>query len=238
MFLRRMFGILARMAKLDGRIDEDEVRAAKGAFGRFPDALARRKFCIGVFNSAKNGRKSLDELAGEFEALATPLECLSLYELLWDIACASGVLLAVHKAALRDVCAPLGLPPEYFRVFYRRRRATFREGSASGDDTRRKTDSREESRRQESSRRQGRSEQRKEPPPHQKTPFEAACELLGCSVTDSVEKLRCAYREAAKRYHPDILRAKGLPEEQVKEASELMAAINAAWELICHERNL
>lgn len=56
-----------------------------------------------------------------------PEDCLAFYELLWDIACAKGVLKPSHKNALRDLCVPLGLPPNYFVIFYRRRSATFRE---------------------------------------------------------------------------------------------------------------
>lgn len=66
MFLRRLFGILARMAKIDGKVDAWEVHAAEGAFARFPRAMARRKFCVAVFNSAKNGRTPIGRLAAEF----------------------------------------------------------------------------------------------------------------------------------------------------------------------------
>ena len=91
MFLRRLFGILARMAKIDGKVDAWEAHAAEGAFARFPRATARRKFCASVFNSAKNGRTPLRDLAAEFEReWANPEDCLALYELLWDIACAKG----------------------------------------------------------------------------------------------------------------------------------------------------
>ena len=128
MFLRRLFGILAKMAKVDGKVDAWEAHAAEGAFARFPRAMARRKFCVSVFNSSKNGRTPLCSLAAEFEKeWAMPEDCLAVYELLWDIACAKGVLKPSHKNALRDLCVPLGLPPNYFTFFYRRRSASFRE---------------------------------------------------------------------------------------------------------------
>ena len=43
MFLRRLFGMLAKMAKADGKVDAWETHAAEGAFARFPRAAARRK---------------------------------------------------------------------------------------------------------------------------------------------------------------------------------------------------
>ena len=128
MFLRRLFGILAKMAKADGKVDAWETHAAEGAFARFPRADARRKFCAGVFNTAKNGRTSLERLAAEFAAnWAKPEDCLAVYELLWDIACAKGVLNPAHKEILRTVCVSLKLPEPYFGIFYRKRRSTFRE---------------------------------------------------------------------------------------------------------------
>jgi len=242
MFLRRLFGILARMAKVDGKVDAWETHAAEGAFARFPRANARRKFCASVFNSSKNGRTPLRDLAEEFEKeLATPEDCLAVYELLWDIACAKGVLKPSHKNVLRDLCAPLGLPTNYFTFFYRRRSATFRE--VEEEEPRREGGARKErksSRQRRKTEWDGESEQRKTPPPPPppKDPVLEAYELLGCRSSDPDHVLRRAYREAAKRHHPDMLRARGCSERQVREASEMMIRINAAWELICEERKM
>ena len=240
LFLRRLFGILARMAKMDGKIDAWEVHAAEGAFARFPRAKARRKFCVAAFNAAKNGRMPLPKLAAEFASeMATPETCLAVYELLWDIACAKGVLKPVHKEALKDLCVPLGLPPNYFAIFYRRRSATFRE--VADDEPRSDTGARtgrKSSRRRKKSEQDARSEQRQSPPPPPKDKLQEAYELLGCRSSDSDDVLRRAYREAAKRHHPDMLRARGCSDRQVAEAGEMMSRINAAWEVICDERKL
>ena len=66
MFLRRLFGMLAKMAKADGKVDAWEIHAAEGAFARFPRAAARRKFCVRVFNESKRSRISLYRQACEF----------------------------------------------------------------------------------------------------------------------------------------------------------------------------
>lgn len=241
MFLRRLFGILAKMAKVDGKVDAWEVHAAEGAFARFPRAQIRRKFCVSVFNSSKNGRTPLRCLAAEFEKeWATPEDCLAVYELLWDIACAKGVLKPSHKNALRDLCVPLGLPPNYFAIFYRRRCASFREVEEEEPRHENKSHKSRKSTRQQRRTDQGkRSEQRRQPPPPPpKTPLQEAYELLGCHGTDPDDVLRRAYRAAAKRHHPDLMRARGCSERQVSEASEMMSRINAAWEVICEERKL
>ncbi|MBQ3288713.1 MAG: TerB family tellurite resistance protein [Kiritimatiellae bacterium] len=237
MFLRRLFGILARMAKVDGKVDAWEVNAAVGAFARFPRAAARRKFCVSVFNSSKNGRTPLRTIAAEFEKKwAAPEDCLAVYELLWDIACAKGVLRPSHKNALRDLCVPLGLPPNYFTFFYRRRCASFRE--VADDDPRSEAHKGRRSSRQKRNTEQGKKSERRRQPPPPKTPLQEAYDLLGCRSSDTNDVLRRAYREAAKRHHPDMLRARGCSERQICEACETMSRINAAWEVICNERKL
>ena len=54
----------------------------------------------------------------------------------------------------------------------------------------------------------------------------------------SNDELRTAYREKAKRLHPDILRAQGLSEELLGRANEQMSRINAAWDEIKKERGI
>ena len=83
MFLRRLFGMLAKMAKADGKVDAWETHAAEGAFARFPRAAARRKFCVRVFNESKRSRISLYRQAWEFSnKYASAADCLAVYELL------------------------------------------------------------------------------------------------------------------------------------------------------------
>ncbi len=50
--------------------------------------------------------------------------------------------------------------------------------------------------------------------------------------------MKKAYRALAKKYHPDTLRAQGLPDEMVGRANERMARINAAWDAVKTARGL
>ena len=70
--------------------------------------------------------------------------------------------------------------------------------------------------------------------PHRLDPYE----VLGCRRTDSDETVKQAFREKAKSLHPDILRAKGLSAELLKQASDQMARVNEAWSEIRKERGL
>ena len=201
---------------------------------------------------------------------ATPEECLAAYEVLWDIACATGVLKPPHKSNLEFVCKFLNLPGEYFSIFYRRRSGTFREWSQQ-DEMR----EREEARRREAARRaeadrsaeewwRREAQQRKnheeawardyqkrmwdwfrahfndapQQPPRKVSPLQAEYDLLGCPADTTDEAARNAYRMAAKKYHPDILRAGGMPEAEVRKAGAMMAKVNEAWEKIRKARGI
>ena len=63
-------------------------------------------------------------------------------------------------------------------------------------------------------------------------------DILGCDSDATDDELRRAYRAQAKKHHPDLLRAQGLPEEMVARATEQMARINNAWEEIKRARGI
>ena len=234
MFLRRLMGMLGKMAKADGKIDAWETHAAEGAFARFPRAAARRKFCVRVFNESKRARLSLYRQAWEFShKWASPEDCLAVYELLWDVSCATGVLKPIHKDNLRGVCKYLNLPDSYFSIYFRKRSGTFREWTsgeqAQHDEFRRATQG------QGSERSRRRSPP---PPPRPKTALQRAYDVIGCSSTDDDAAVRRAYRLAAKKCHPDVLRAAGASEGRIAVATEQMARINDAWDTICKARGM
>ena len=64
----------------------------------------------------------------------------------------------------------------------------------------------------------------------------AAYATLGVSATASDEEIKAAYRELAKKNHPDLLRSQGLPDEMVVQATERMKRINEAWQIIRNAR--
>jgi DnaJ like chaperone protein len=66
----------------------------------------------------------------------------------------------------------------------------------------------------------------------------AAYSTLGCSQSDSDDKVKKAYRKLVSEYHPDKVTSKGLPEEFEKMAKAKFIEIQNAWDLIKKERNL
>ncbi|NOZ84735.1 MAG: DnaJ domain-containing protein [Deltaproteobacteria bacterium] len=56
--------------------------------------------------------------------------------------------------------------------------------------------------------------------------------VLGASPDDSMEEIKHKYRKLAQEYHPDVIMAKGLPEEFIKFANQKFQEIQDAYEKI------
>ena len=217
-FLRYLFSMLAKMAKADGYVDEQEVNMAERVFDRFEFASRRRPFCSVVFNEAKDNNISIYWYAEQFANQTSDVEvCIYIYDLLWDIACADGWLHPAEKDILQNICDFLHVPKTYYDINYCRRRANFVEGDKRT--ARRGTKG--------TSTQQG---ERNGPYVSGKSSILEAYALLESESTATLEELKSAYRRLAKRYHPDLLRANGVPEEMIVAATEQMAQVNAAWE--------
>lgn len=63
-------------------------------------------------------------------------------------------------------------------------------------------------------------------------------EVLEISRSASNDEIKKAYRDKAKKLHPDILKAQGLSDALIAKANDQMARINAAWDEIKKERNI
>ena len=60
--------------------------------------------------------------------------------------------------------------------------------------------------------------------------------VLNCSVNDSFETVRKAYKKLSREYHPDAIQGKGLSESFVSFATEKMQEINEAYRMIKKEK--
>ena len=217
-FLTAASAMFAKMAKADGRVTADEIACVEEAFRRLGFTGEKREFCISVFRKAKDDGLTIFAYAAEFASCEPQVAVReTLYSMLWDLACADGDVSAAELSILRNITMHLGVRSVLFEYESDRRLGSRR--------------SRESSRRRSSGRGGGSQD-------YGAPSLGEAYATLGCSPASSDAELKRAYREMAKQNHPDVLRARGVPEELVKKANERMARVNAAWTEIKRARGL
>ena len=208
LFLYFVSALSAKIAKADGHIDTSEIAAMELSFRRLGLSEQQHKFCIETFKHSISSTESISSIARQLKASFFSVELKAvLYEILWDVACADGILTQDEKFALKTISEILEL---YSYERYYRQRVKQKEQKQTGQHIK---DS-------------GRMS------------LDDAYEILGCCNSDNDTVVKSAYRDKAKRNHPDLLKAQGLPEEMIDLATKRMAEINAAWEIIKRSRNL
>ena len=211
--------MLAKMAKADGRVSEAEIASVENAFSRLGFAAGTRRIAVEAFRRAKDDGHSIYEYANEFASVVMSLEVRELfYGMLWDLACVDGEISSEEDIILRAITVYLGIPPAWYAIYARERidNGSARRNYARG----------------------GRSESRGRRAEPSRDALAEAYATLGVSPTVKDDEVKKAYREKAKRYHPDTLRAQGLPDEMVDKATEQMARVNDAWAEIRRARGI
>lgn len=70
------------------------------------------------------------------------------------------------------------------------------------------------------------------------SPYENAMYLMGISRVTPVNEIKRIYRSMVRKYHPDLVKAKGLPEEMIAVYEKKTKEINEAYDIICKNRNI
>lgn len=214
-FLVSLFSMAAKMAKADGVADASEVRMAEQLFTLLNIQGPQREKLKNAFNAALLHPEGIYADADTVAAYVGQLEARAFfYELLWEIACADGVLASEEKEILIRICPHLKIPDFYFELNYLRRVSTFQEAHRHSQQT------------DEGSHVDGTAS------------LADAYATLGCHPEATDEEVRRAYRTSAKTYHPDVLRANNVPDEMIAVATRKMAALNEAWARIRRARGL
>jgi DnaJ like chaperone protein len=187
-----MISLGAKMAKSDGVVTKDEVRAFKKAF-KVSDA--EMKQAARVFNLAKQDvggyEACVEELITAFRGDRKMLEYV--LEGVFHIAKADGVLHPQEEEFLRQVAKRFGFTDAEF-TFMKARHTIAAE----------------------------------------RNPYD----VLGVKPSVSNEELRSQYRQLIAENQPDEFVARGMPKEFVLIATEKVAAIKQAYDVIAKERGI
>lgn len=224
-----LFVVAAKMAKADGHVDGSEVNVVLRLFEKFGITFEERGRYVVAFNEAVRANADVDSyvrtIADDF-----PKETrLFFYELLWDVACADGVIDDTELSLLRTWQVGMALDADVFdqnlrlRSRYRNHRQGYGRTDARGN---------------EYHSWENRSEQGRTFRSSSSSRLEEAYELLGGHSKMTNEELKSAYHAKAKAYHPDLLRAKGVPEDLIEIANAKMVKLNESWELIQKTRGV
>ena len=176
----------AKLAKADGTVTRDEVRAFREVFVIPPEEEAN---AAKVFNLARQDVAGFDVYARRIAALFDDGHeaLIDLLEGLFHIATADGEYHEAENAVLLEVASIFGLTDREFRSL----RARCVPDAA--------------------------------PDPY---------EVLGVTPDMSLSEIRKVWSRAVRDSHPDVMIARGVPEEAIRMAEQRLIAINRAWEEI------
>lgn len=116
-FLLGLSGLMAKIAQADGQVTEDEVALAEGFFRKMALTDAERAMVVGNFVTARRDGLNARDHARRFIAYANPTACEFLYDLLWRISRADGVVAEAEMGLLKEIALYLGLGEPTFDRF-------------------------------------------------------------------------------------------------------------------------
>jgi len=115
-FFTATFSVMGHVAKADGRVSRDEIRAAEQVMTSMNLSPDMRKAAIGLFNQGKQADFPLDNILRQFRSEVGRRTTLvrMFIEIQLQAAFADGVLHPKERQVLRHVCLSLGLSePEF-----------------------------------------------------------------------------------------------------------------------------
>jgi len=207
-FFSAVFSIMGHIAKVDGRVTQDEIDVARTMMQQMSLDEQQQKIAIELFNQGKQNDFDLDGVLMQFkQECRRHVTLMQMFiEVLLHAAYADGVMHPKEKEALKHITITLGFSSIKFQQLddmVRSQRNFNQGGSYAG----------------------GRQAPTRDM-------LKDAYVMLNVSKSSTDAEVKKSYRRLMNQHHPDKLVSKGMPEEMVKIATEKTQEIKAAYELI------
>src|SRR4051812_11550587 len=208
-FFRATFQVMGHLAKADGRVSEEEIRAARAIMNEFRLGEREVRFAIDLFTQGKESGFPLEATLQQLYRathnrpdLHRMFVQIQLQAALW-----AGNVEPVARKVLARVCAALDISAYelvQMEAILRMQQSSRQSGNASASIDR----------------------------------VAEAYNVLGLPSSASNAEVTKAYRRLMNQNHPDKLVARGLPESMMKVAEEKTRQIRAAYEVLREARKM
>ena len=208
-FFETTFLVMGHVAKADGRVTEEEIRAARGIMHRMQLRPEEVRRAIELFTEGKQPTANVEPRVRRLrQACGHQPELMQAFlEVQLEIALSHGSISAEERSVLWRIADLLGVG----RVALAQLEALLRAQRSFG---------------------QGAAAQPRE------SELSAAYQALGIESTATDKEIKTAYRRLMNQHHPDKLVAKGLPDSMMEVAKERTREIRAAYEVIKEHRGI
>lgn len=208
-FVRCLFQVMGHLAKADGRVSEDEIRAARSLMHRLGLGPAQMREAIRWFDSGKPSgfplSDSIDQLRSRYAQ--KPEQQALFLRLLMEVSLSKGVLHQRERAIIWTICTQLGVGRvelAQLEAMLRAQRGFRRSPEGSADTNR----------------------------------VEHAYKVLGVSKTNTNAEIKTAYRRLMNKNHPDKLASDNPGAEQLAEAQKKTREVRGAYEMLKARRSI
>ena len=210
-FFEAAFLVMGRLAKADGRVNEEEIQMATSLMNEMQLRAPQRREAIALFNKGKEGA-SMQEALLNFRQHADSSLIQMFLEMQLQACWADGRATEAEMRVMHEICRHLGVSRMAFVHLQQRFEAqrAFHSQHQGHQGYQRSTGHRRATANQ----------------------LEEAYATLGVSRTASAQEVKKAWRRRMSEHHPDKLVSKGLPEEMMQMAKRKTQEIQAAYDLI------